>query len=94
VFLILSAGDALVGRLCIWLISLAFKLTGRWFPLLLVKGVDESSVLVDDGADWHGTVGCGIQNLEARLWNLVDALHIMAAFDQMDGYRVERHWSK
>jgi hypothetical protein len=59
-----------------------------------MKGIDESPVLDDDGADRHGTVGHGIQNLEDRLWNLVDALHIIAAFDQMDGQRVERHKSK
>ena len=59
-----------------------------------MKGFDESPALGDEGADRHGTVVNSIQNLEDRLWNLVDALHIMAAFDQMDGHRVERHHRK
>jgi hypothetical protein len=60
----------------------------------MLEGIDEAPVLVGDGDDRHGTVGHGIQNLEDRLWNLVDALHIMATFDQMDGQRVERRNSK
>jgi len=59
-----------------------------------MKEIDESPVLLDDGADRHWAVGNGIQNLEERPWNLVDALHIMAAFDQMEGHRVERHHCK
>jgi hypothetical protein len=93
-FDILSVGDILIVSLRDLSISLAFKPTRRCSPLCLMKGIDESPVLVDDGADRHGTVGHVIQNLEDRLWNLVDALHIMAAFDQREGQRVERHNSK
>jgi len=59
-----------------------------------MKGIDESPVLGGKGACRHGADGHGIQNLEDRLWNLVDALYIMAAFDQMEGHRVERHLRK
>jgi hypothetical protein len=59
-----------------------------------MKEIDESPVLLDDWGDRHGMFGHGIQNLEDRSWNLVDALHIMAAFDQRDGHRVERHHRK
>ena len=59
-----------------------------------MKGIDEPPVLGDGGTDKHWTVGRGIQNLEDLLWILVDALHIMAAFDQMDGQRDERRNSK
>jgi len=45
----------------------------RCSPLFLMKEIDESPVLLDDGADRHWAVGNGIQNLEERSWNLVDA---------------------